>query len=590
MLNRLSLKTKAILFACGIGIIPMLVIGFTAYSSTNKQIVQQEITSQQYRTETLNNRVSRFLFERYGDINIISNLPFLRNPEIWSILSPKEKTSVLNRFIETYGVYDNVAVFDLKGNVIAKSSETAISNQKDQNYFQKVIKTGKTVINDVEIGQSKDKVFIYFAAPVTDSITGKMIGVARTQMPLTAIQDLLANFGKNGDEWHLIDNASGKIFAALEKGQIGRVATLDFPSLSQLQGTNKINTGISIDKIDGAEQLITYSPFYELNGLPPLNWSLLVASDTKNIFSTQHYLLIVLIIGTGITALIVSGMAIFFTNPTTKLLKRITDTLAFSANEIVNTVQQQELTINQQASSVNETTTTIEQLGASSLQSAQQAEASASEAQEALTIAENGTQAVHKTMEGMGTLKENVQSIAEQIMRLKEQTGQIATISNLVGDIANQTNMLALNAAVEAVHAGEQGKGFSVVAMEIRKLADESQKSAEKINVLVTDLQASINSTVTATDEGSKKTDESIKLAEGMAQAFAGVAEAVNHVFVNNQQIFASSKQQVVAVQQVIAAMNVINLGAQETSQGINQVRVSTDELKSAAQDLQAVV
>lgn len=175
-------------------------------------------------------------------------------------------------------------------------------------------------------------------------------------------------------------------------------------------------------------------------------------------------------------------------------------------------------------------------------------------------------------------------------MRLSEQTGQIANISDLVADIANQTNMLALNAAVEAARAGEQGKGFSVVASEIRKLADESKKSAEKINVLVTDLQASMNSTVMVTDEGSKKTDESIRLAQGTAQAFAGVSEAVNNVFVNNQQISLSSKQQAVAVQQVIAAMNAINLGAQETSAGINQVRVSTEQLKSAAQDLKAVV
>jgi hypothetical protein len=590
MLNRLSLKAKAIIFACAIGIIPMLAIGFTAYSSTNKQIVEQERQAQQYRAYSLNDKVSRFLFERYGDVQIIANLPFLRNSKIGTILSIKEKGVALNKFAETYGVYDSIAAFDLNGNVIAKSSGNALSNPKDREYFQQVIKTGKVVISNLEIGKSKDELVIYFAAPVTDVITGKIIAVARTQMPIAALHDLLADFGQNGDEWHLVDNASGKFFAALETEQVGRDAKSDFPILPQLQATNEANTGIGIDNIDGAQQLITYAPFQKLKGLPPLNWSVILASDTKNTFSTQNNLLIVLIIGTGVTALIVSGMAVLFTNPTTKLLKRIANTLASSANEIASTVQQQERTIAQQASSVNETTTTMEELGASSLQSAEQAEASASGAREALAIAENGTQAVQQTMDGMNVLKENVKAIAEQIMRLSEQTGQIANISDLVADIANQTNMLALNAAVEAARAGEQGKGFSVVASEIRKLADESKKSAEKINVLVTDLQASMNSTVMVTDEGTKKTDEGIRLAEGMAQAFAGVAEAVNNVFVNNQQISLSSKQQAIAVQQVIAAMNAINLGAQESSAGINQVRVSTEQLNTVAKDLQAVV
>ncbi len=87
---------------------------------------------------------------------------------------------------------------------------------------------------------------------------------------------------------------------------------------------------------------------------------------------------------------------------------------------------------------------------------------------------------------------------------LSEQIGQIYNITNLVGDIANQTNMLALNAAVEAARAGEQGKGFAVIATEIRKLADQSRKSAERINNLVTDIQNATNTTVIVTDEGKK--------------------------------------------------------------------------------------
>ncbi len=164
-----------------------------------------------------------------------------------------------------------------------------------------------------------------------------------------------------------------------------------------------------------------------------------------------------------------------------------------SSSQIASTVSEQERTILEQTASVNETTATIEELGAFTLQSAEQAENSAGGAKQALALAEGGTQTVGRTIEGISGLRDQVTAIANQIIRLSEQTGQISTVSELVADLANQTNMLALNAGVEAARAGEQGKGFAVVASEIRKLADQSKKSAEQINSLVNQVQAAQN-------------------------------------------------------------------------------------------------
>lgn len=274
-----------------------------------------------------------------------------------------------------------------------------------------------------------------------------------------------------------------------------------------------------------------------------------------------------------------------------RYIKVINDAgIAISTNshEIAATVQQQERTITQQASSVNQTTATMDELDASACQSAEQAESSAQQASQALSLAEAGTQVVQETMAGMSTLKDKVNAIAEQILRLSEQTQQIGGISGLVGDLANQTNMLALNAAVEAARAGEHGKGFGVVAGEIRKLADQSKKSAEKINALVTDIQGAINTTVMVTDEGTKTVDQGIKLTNSTAQTFTGVADSINNIFLNSQQISLSAKQQAIAVQQVAEAMNSINLGARESASGISQVKVSTLQLNEAAQKLKA--
>ena len=271
-------------------------------------------------------------------------------------------------------------------------------------------------------------------------------------------------------------------------------------------------------------------------------------------------------------------------------LQSFVSTIGTTSNQIAASVAEQASAVSQQAASVNETTLTIEELGASSLESANQAETAAGGAQQSLNFAAEGTRTVGYTIEGIANLKDQVTAIAYQIIRLSEQTSQISTVSDLVADLANQTNMLALNAGVEAARAGEHGKGFAVVAGEVRKLADQSKKSAERINSLVNEVQAAINSTVMVTDEGTKKATVGIELAEETGDVFASITDSVNRVFLNTQQIAQSAKQQAVTVQQVVAAMNVINLGAKETAAGIVQVKDATNDLNQAAQNLEAVV
>jgi methyl-accepting chemotaxis protein len=273
-----------------------------------------------------------------------------------------------------------------------------------------------------------------------------------------------------------------------------------------------------------------------------------------------------------------------------KTLTGSTMTLSSTSTQIASAVEQQERYLAEQAASVNETTTTIEELGASSRQAAEQADASAAGAQQAISISGDGSKIVSRTMSGIGELRTKVEAIADKIMQLSEQTAQISTISDMVADIASQTNMLSLNAAVEAARAGEQGKGFAVVAGEVRKLAEQSKKSADKIKVLVAEVQTSINSTVMVTDEGTKTAAESIRLAEETAGAFNGIASSINDVFLNSQQIALSAKQQAVAVQQAVSAMNAINLGAKETSVGVSQVKAATQDLAGTAKELQAIV
>lgn len=271
-------------------------------------------------------------------------------------------------------------------------------------------------------------------------------------------------------------------------------------------------------------------------------------------------------------------------------INEIANIMTMLANEIAITIEQQERTASFQAASVNTTTTAMDELEASSRQSAEQTDAASDKAQLALRATEQGNFAVTETLKSMNQLKQKVEAIGDNIIKLSEQTNKIGNISQIVSNFASQTNMLALNAAVEAVRAGEQGKGFSVVASEIKKLAEQSQKSTEQINKLVDEIQNSIRSTVIVTDEGQKTVDVGMNMIDTATQAFAGIRDAIYTVVTYNQQIYLNVQQQAIAIKQVVEEMNSINQGAKETVLSIGQTRIVTQNLRRVAEQLKAVV
>jgi hypothetical protein len=261
---------------------------------------------------------------------------------------------------------------------------------------------------------------------------------------------------------------------------------------------------------------------------------------------TQTWVILGMILG-PLTAII---LGIFLSwqiaKPLDQAITGIINVIVTSATEIAATVEQQERITTEQAASVNQTTTTMDELGASSQRAVEQADDAVVSARQ----------------------------VAQQIIQLSDQTRQISTINSLVGELANQTNMLALNASVEAVRAGEHGQGFAVVAAEIRKLADESKKSAQRIGVLVGDIQRLTGSYRNADSQGNR---------------IENIVTAVNKIVTTSQQISLTAKQQAVAINQVVTAMNTLNAGAQQTASGITQTKVGIQKLNEAAQNLKTL-
>jgi methyl-accepting chemotaxis protein len=409
---------------------------------------------------------------------------------------------------------------------------------------------------------------------------------------------LYHQFVKNWEIWNQYHDEFMKIYQDFEKIGIPSPVRLEIALLNQGKGDSLEMTAAKT----AASLLGKLDPLLKTKNQPAfaeVTTSLLAIIDADekigaaakkaaehDMAQTAQWMVAGMIIGPlmAITLGIVLSLSI------RKPISRAVNAIATTSSEMAATIAQQERVTAQQAAAVNETTATMDELDASFRQSAEQAEVSATRAREALTLTEAGTSTVKQTLGGMSSLKGKVGGIAEQILRLSEQTGQIGNITNLVSELANQTNLLALNAAVEAARAGEHGKGFGVVATEIRKLADQSKKSAERINTLVLDIQNATNATVMATEEGTKTVDQSTRLTYQTVEVFDGLAAAITTVFESSRQTLLNVKQQVAAVRQVVEAMEAINIGSKETVGGIAQTRIGVQQLNDAAQNLQIIV
>lgn len=230
--------------------------------------------------------------------------------------------------------------------------------------------------------------------------------------------------------------------------------------------------------------------------------------------------------------------------------------------ELEMKVEEQKRIATELGVTVHQVTAAVNELGASSETTAKLALAADRETQRAQALSSEGTAAVERTIEGMAALQEKVEAIARESLRCQNLIGQIGGIARAVSDLANQTNMLALNAAIESVRAGEGGKGFGVVATEIRKLADQSKESADLINRHASDIEKAIFLTVKVADEGQKRVLSGAKVTQETVATFQGVAEAIGEIASFNQQIALAAKEQAVALGQVVNAMNCLNAEA----------------------------
>lgn len=251
-----------------------------------------------------------------------------------------------------------------------------------------------------------------------------------------------------------------------------------------------------------------------------------------------------------------------------------------SASKIMDLTISQKTSIQKNEIGFAQTTANVEKLKSISFSIKQNAKEILYNVAQALKNADVEQKPVQANIDKMMVLKQRIQIIAELILELSEYIQQIGSIIGLVEDIAEQTNMLALNAAVEAARAGEHGKGFAVVAGEIRKLADESKQATTKISSLINDIQHTTNSTVMATEEGSKEIESGVKLAGNIEENFSILNESVTRLMQFIENVSFTTENQEKLSDEVVKNINAITNELTEVKNSINTNIENINNLK----------
>lgn len=252
-----------------------------------------------------------------------------------------------------------------------------------------------------------------------------------------------------------------------------------------------------------------------------------------------------------------------------KSLTLQSDSVSETAKEVYNTLESQKKVLDELTSNSKNISGLIEKLKTLSNESLTTSKDTEKQISQSISYSQKENESILANTEKVLQLRQKVQMIAELILELSEHTQQIGNSINLVDDIAEQTNMLALNAAVEAARAGEHGKGFAVVAGEIRKLADESKQAITKITSLTSNIQYTTNSTVMATEEGSKEIENVVK--------------DINQISTNSETLSG-------LIEGILSSLENLNQNSEKQNNIIEKLNAIDEENKVISEDLAKIM
>ncbi|MFZ1288837.1 MAG: methyl-accepting chemotaxis protein [Melioribacteraceae bacterium] len=271
-------------------------------------------------------------------------------------------------------------------------------------------------------------------------------------------------------------------------------------------------------------------------------------------------------------------------------LSEVIHATASASNQISSSAEEMAAGSEEQSSQTGEVATAMEQMAATIAETTRNVIKTNDAAKDSKDLAQEGKNIIESTIKGMTKIENVVKQASEIILELGQSSTQIGQIIKVINEIADQTNLLALNAAIEAARAGEHGRGFAVVADEVKKLAERTTVATNEIAGMITKIQQDSNNAVTAIQKGNEEVSKGMAEVVNAGESMKNIVTSSDKVLEISSQVATTSEEQSSTVEQISKSIELINSVSQESSLGVQQVANAINDLNQLTDQLQTMV